>query len=577
MKIETFFENFGILTDAPNAVTKLREIILQLAVCGKLFPQNFSDEPASVLLKKIKAEKENLVKEKKIREEKNLLKIKKDEIAYEVPQTWVLVRIGDVLNVIRGASPRPKGDPRYFAFERTPYHWVKISDIRKYSQGIFLENTDEFLTKEGADKSVVLEKGTLILTNSATIGVPVVLGIDGGCIHDGYLAFPYVNDNYLDKKYLYYYFLQFQSQLKERAFGGAQLNLNTNIVKNAPFALPPLAEQKRIVEKCDRLLSLCDQIEMRQQKRQESIVRMNESAINQLLSSQNPDEFSLHWQCICNNFDLLYSIAETIPKLRQAILQLAVQGKLVPQNINDESVLSLLDRIRFEREELVRYGKLAKLKNFSPVASDEIPYQLPKEWVWVPLGELLISSPRNGYSPKPVDYPTKVKTLTLSATTSGRFKNEYFKYLDEEIEQNSHLWLEDGDILIQRANSIEYVGIAAIYKGYSHEYIYPDLMMKLRSSNFLEKNYLHLAINNEISRNFLRARATGTSSNMPKINQLTVNSLPIPLPPLAEQKCIVAKVNRLMSLCDTLEAKLKEARSHSETLMEVAAKQVLVA
>jgi type I restriction enzyme S subunit len=102
-------------------------------------------------------------------------------------------------------------------------------------------------------------------------------------------------------------------------------------------------------------------------------------------------------------------------------------------------------------------------------------------------------------------------------------------------------------------------------------------MMKLRCSNLLEINYLHLAINNEISRNFLRARATGTSSNMPKINQPTVNSLPIPLPPIAEQKRIVAKVDRLMSLCDTLEAKLKEARSHSETLMEVAAKQILVA
>ncbi|MBD2208246.1 restriction endonuclease subunit S [Calothrix sp. FACHB-1219] len=349
---------------------------------------------------------------------------------------------------------------------------------------------------------------------------------------------------------------------------------NSYVAQN-PFPLPPLAEQKRIVEKCDRLLSTCDEIEKRQQQRQQSILRMNESAIAQLLSSQNPDDFRQHWQRICNNFDLLYSIPETIPKLRQAILQLAVQGKLVRQNPNDEPALSLLKRIRREREELARERKQTKLLSFSQVVFDEIPYQLPKQWIWIPLGELLISSPRNGYSPKPVDYPTKVKSLTLSATTSGKFKNEYFKYIDEEISEDSHLWLENGDILIQRANTIEYVGIAAIYKGYSHEYIYPDLMMKIRCSNFLEIDYIHLAINNENSRNFLRARATGTSSNMPKINQLTVNSLPIPLPPLAEQKRIVEKCDRLMSLCDTLEAKLKQERDSSEKLMEVAAKQVL--
>jgi type I restriction enzyme S subunit len=577
MKIEMFFDNFELLTDAPNTVAKLREIILQLAVCGKLLPQNLSDEPASVLLKKIKAEKENLVKEKKIREEKNLLKIKKDEIAYEVPQTWVLVRIGDVLNVIRGASPRPKGDPRYFAFERTPYHWVKISDIRKYSQGIFLENTDEFLTKEGADKSVVLEKGTLILTNSATIGVPVVLGIDGGCIHDGYLVFPYVNDNYLDKKYLYYYFLQFQSQLKERAFGGAQLNLNTNIVKNAPFALPPLAEQKRIVEKCDRLLSLCNQIEVRQQQRQESIVRMNESAIAHLLSSQNPDEFRQHWQRICNNFDLLYSIPETIPKLRQAILQLAVQGKLVRQDPKDEPASVLLERIKAEKAKLGTKKKIRAPQDQVITEVDDVPFEIPSHWLWLKIDDFYDVSGGIQKTPKRTPISNFFSYLRVANVHRGKLdlsQLEYFELFEGELER----WrLEQNDLLIVEGNGSENeIGRCAVWNGEIHNCVHQNHIIRVRPVGHSGQLFTLLFFNSPSGMAEMRDLAI-TTSGLYSLSVGKIREILVPVPPLAEQKRIVAKCDRLMSLCDTLEAKLKEARSHSEMLMEVAAKQVLVA
>ncbi|HEY9708782.1 MAG TPA: restriction endonuclease subunit S, partial [Oculatellaceae cyanobacterium] len=195
----------------------------------------------------------------------------------------------------------------------------------------------------------------------------------------------------------------------------------------------------------------------------------------------------------------------------------------------------------------------------------------------VRLGELLVFGPRNGYSPKPVDYVTPVKSLTLSATTSGKFNNQYFKYIDEKIESDSHLWLEDGDILIQRANTIEYVGVTAIYWGADQEFIYPDLMMKIRIANGLHLDFLHQAINSKSSRKFLRERASGTSGSMPKINQMTVNSLPLPLPPCAEQGRIIAKVDRLMSLCDELEAKLTQSINDREKLMETAVRQVLAA
>jgi type I restriction enzyme S subunit len=151
--------------------------------------------------------------------------------------------------------------------------------------------------------------------------------------------------------------------------------------------LPPLAEQKRIVEKCDRLLILCDEIEKRQRQRQESLLKMNEGAISQLLATQNPTDFQHHWQRICNNFDLLYSIPETIPKLRQAILQLAVQGKLVSQNSDDEPASSLLGRIKIKGQELLDQRVFRKHRNLKRIHQNETYFEIPSNWCWARLGE----------------------------------------------------------------------------------------------------------------------------------------------------------------------------------------------
>jgi type I restriction enzyme S subunit len=144
-----------------------------------------------------------------------------------------------------------------------------------------------------------------------------------------------------------------------------------------------------------------------------------------------------------------------------------------------------------------------------------------------------------------------------------------------EIEDDSYLWLNDSDLLVQRGNSIEHVGVSAIYKGPSRKFVYPDLMMKIRVSSNISVDYVHLAMNCKLARDYLRQRATGTSGSMPKINHSTLVSLPIPLPPFAEQRRIVARVNQLMALCDDLEAKLKDAQAASGKLLEATVKHLL--
>jgi len=184
------------------------------------------------------------------------------------------------------------------------------------------------------------------------------------------------------------------------------------------------------------------------------------------------------------------------------------------------------------------------------------------------LGDLLQEKPRNGYSPKSVEYETCVKSLSLSATTSGIFKGEFFKYIDENIPDDSYLWLEPGDILIQRANALEYVGISAIFTGDVKKYIFPDLMMKCRANSRTTSNFLHLTILGDNVRRYFRDNATGTAGNMPKINQQTVLNAPVAIPPLPEQHEIVRRVEELFAYADQIEKRVEEARSRAKHLTQ---------
>lgn len=187
-------------------------------------------------------------------------------------------------------------------------------------------------------------------------------------------------------------------------------------------------------------------------------------------------------------------------------------------------------------------------------------------WVNVKLEHVLREKPRNGYSPKAVDYETSVRSLTLSATTSGKFIGKHCKFIDESIPSTSHLWLNPGDILVQRANSLEYVGVSAIFDGPTNAFIYPDLMMKCRANERILTSYLFIVLSAESTRNYFRENATGTAGNMPKINQQTVASAPVQLPPIEEQQEIVRRVEILFAFADRLEARLTTARNATEGL-----------
>lgn len=182
--------------------------------------------------------------------------------------------------------------------------------------------------------------------------------------------------------------------------------------------------------------------------------------------------------------------------------------------------------------------------------------------------DVVKEKPRNGYSPKGVDYDTPYRNLTLSATTLGYFVENKFKFIDINITNDSYLWIKSGDILIQRANSLEYVGVSAIYKGTEKKYVYPDLMMKCIPDECILGDYLHYSLLSKKVRKYFQDNATGTAGNMPKINQKTVCSAPINLPPIEEQTEIVRRGEELFAFADQIEQRVKTSQQRVNHLTQ---------
>ncbi|MBT9316115.1 restriction endonuclease subunit S [Leptothoe spongobia] len=189
------------------------------------------------------------------------------------------------------------------------------------------------------------------------------------------------------------------------------------------------------------------------------------------------------------------------------------------------------------------------------------------EWQKTTLNEVIKGKPRNGYSPKAVDYPTKVKSFSLSATTSGEFKAEHFKYIEKDIPNDSHLWLKPGDILIQRSNTLDYVGTSAIYTGDFNEFIYPDLIMKVQvREDLIKPKYIHYLLSSKQTRDYFKANATGTAGNMPKINQKVVMNTPVLLPSIKEQSEIVHRISKVFETACSIENYFQQTEHDLTTL-----------
>ena len=339
---------------------KLRQKILDLAIRGKLVPQDPNDEPASVLLERIKAEKERLIKEGKIKRSKKTAKTSDtphyENVSFEMPNNWVWTTVDELCDVVRGGSPRPAGDEKYY---NGAIPFLKVADLTKDDE-IYVYKAEYTIKEAGLKKTRLVNEGTLLLTNSgATLGVPKITTFST-TFNDGIAAFLYINKEI--QLYLYWFLKSKTDSFRKIDQGAAQPNLNKDLIKSIPIPLPPLTEQKRIIKEIKRWFSLINQIDQ-------------------------------------NKSDL----QTIIKQAKSKILDLAIHGKLVPQDPNDEPASELLKRINPSTK----------------ITCDNAHYtQLPKGWAICRLEQITDYEQPTDYIVESTDYDTSYSTPVLTAGKS---------------------------------------------------------------------------------------------------------------------------------------------------------------
>lgn len=481
----------------------LKNAILQLAVQGKLVPQNPNDEPASELLKRIKAEKERLIKEGKIKREKPLSPISEDEIPFDIPESWEWVRLLEISSISSGGTPSRTNS----SFWNGDIPWVKIGDISSK----YVTRTEEMITEAGLNSSSanVFPKGTLLYTIFATIGTVGILDIDAAT-NQAVSGITFYGEYNLD--YLYYILVGLKDLLVAKGKGMAQMNINQTILKNTPVPLPPLAEQQRIVAKIEELMPLVEEYG----KAEERLT---------VLNAEFPD------------------------KLRKSILQQAIQGKLTERDPADEPASELLKRIRAKKERLIKEGKIKKEKPLPEIAETEIPFEIPDNWKWVRLGEIarVLGGKRIPAGRSLTQENTGHKYIRVSEMKNRTVITDGLLYVPEDIYSSiSQYIIKKEDVYITVAGTIGRVGkIPAEIDGAN----LTENADRIVFSN-LDQDWLILCLSSfEVQK---QIELLTTSVAQPKLALKRIQEFRVPLPPLAEQKRIVDRLDKLLAVCDEM-------------------------
>ncbi|MCQ1536421.1 restriction endonuclease subunit S [Methanosarcina sp. KYL-1] len=567
MDPETFFTNFEMLAEAPNGVQKLRELILQLAVMGKLVPQDPNEEPASVLLEKMEAEKKRLTKESKTKGSKSISAIGSDQAPYEIPSSWEWTALSEC-GLINPRNDIP--DKKEVSFVPMTY----ISE--KYGQAVETETRRWEEIKKGfthfAENDVVLAKITPCFQNGKSAVMKGLKNGFGAGTTELHVFRPFTE--LMSPEYAQIYLKSpdfIYGGIPKMTGSAGQKRVPKDYFSENPFPLPPLAEQKRIVSKVDELMALCDKLEARRQKKQELQSKLNSAALDRMLSAESQEEFEQHWRRICENFDLLYDNPENVEKLRQAILQLAVQGKLVEQNPEDEPASVLIEKIEAEKK---RYAKEYNLREKEPLPSveaDEEIFKLPAGWIWSRIGSSFLTS--SGTTPKRSNHDyfiggteNWVKTTDL---TNGIVTSCEENITPEAVKDCNLKYYPVGTVCVAMYGGAGTIGKSGILGMVS---TINQSVCGMYPNKYFLPEFLHCYVKS-IRSEWMKF-AAGLRKD-PNINGKIIDRMVVPIPPLNEQKRIVEKVEQLMGLCDELESKSKKEREDSEKLMEAVVRGLL--
>jgi type I restriction enzyme S subunit len=544
MNVETFFEKFEMLADAPDAVGKMRALVLHLAFHGSLVPQSAKDEPASTLLNRSRAQMTEMMEKGRAKREKPAAPITKEDAPFSVPAGWTWCRLVDAGQFTNGVAFKPS-------------EWGSVGRPIIRIQNLSGRNPEYNRTTGKFNSDVLVQDGDILVSWSATLDAFVWRGEEAVLNQHIFRVLP---APLADKTFLYWLLKWVIRQLAEsdHAHGLVMSHINRGPFLAHPIPLPPLAEQKRIVAKVDELMALCDRLEAQQAERKARHTPLTRAALARFAESPTPANLEYL-------FHPSYDVAPA--ELRQSILSLAVQGTLVPQEPTDEPAAELLAKVERDRARLAKESGVRLPKNVPPLTADHYPHDVPDTWKWSRIGHLALVIDY-GTSQKADGDSAKVPVYRMGNIAGGRLVDEHLKYVDSTIDDLPGLYLKTNDILFNRTNSYELVGKAGIYTGLDDVATFASYLIRIRlPGTLLFPPFYSIAMNAPYYRRTQIEPEIVQQCGQANFNGTKLAATVVPVPPLAEQRRIVAKVNQLMALVDQLEAQRAAAHDTGERLM----------
>jgi type I restriction enzyme S subunit len=536
MTLDTFFEKFDLFADAPDAVGKMRELVFQLAVQGRLVQQDRTEESATVLLKRIRAARAELPTNRRSIDETDTTELEEESTLSAAPSGWTWTSLGNVQVFTNG-----------YAFKSEDYQSSGVGIIRMGelgANGEIDERNMKYVTNDIAQslpETFRVRPGDLLMGMSGSIGKLAINRSDKTYLLNQRVG--RLEPILIEKAFLQVFLKTVEQHYLRISFGMAIKNLSTKQINETPFPLPPLAEQKRIVAKVDELMALCDRLEAQQQERQQQHAALSRASLARFTEAPTPA-----------NLQLLFHKSYTIPPadLRKSILTLAVQGKLVAQDSKDEPAEDMLARLARELTPKQRRSQAAPL---SPFPAESLQYELPDSWAWARFCDVAIIASN-------LVKPNEFLDFTHLAPDNIEKGNGVLlpcrTVREDKVISSNHRFFP-GQIVYSKIRPNLAKVVVVDFDGLCSADMYP--IDALIDAFYLQRYML--------SESFLvQAVKTDTRVAMPKINQMELNAIAVPVPPLAEQRRIVAKVDQLMAMVDALETQLAASRATAKNLLD---------
>ncbi len=561
MNAELLLAHFDRISEAPDAVPRLRRFILDLAVRGKLVEQDPNDEPASELLKRIQAEKVRLVKAGEIRKTRPLPPLVEEELPFGIPDNWRWSQLAAV-GIL---SPRNSADDELKAsFVPMPLISAEFGVAHRHEVRLWGEIKSGYT--HFAEGDVGLAKITPCFENGkSTVFRCLTNGIGAGTTELHVVRPVAICADYILIFLKSPHFIE--SGIPRMTGTAGQKRVPIEYLAYSPFPVPPIAEQRRIVARVDELMTICDRLEGAQAKRERRRDRLVVASLERLNNGADAEESREYTHFHLSNLPRLAARPEHIQQLRQSILNLAVRGRLVEQNPNDEPASELLKQIQAEKARLVREGKAGRQKPPLVASPDELPFRLRHGWQPARISQILVELQTGpfGSSLHQSDYQKGGTPVVNPAS----IKNERVAPIDNmavgpaTLHRLATFRLRAGDIVMARRGEM---GRCAVVTEREDGWLCGTGSLILRLPECVFPRFFVILIGSPLVREYLGGSAVGAT--MQNLNQSILLNLVVGLPPLAEQRRIVAKVDELMGLCDRLEAQLTDAQAESRRLLE---------